>query len=31
LNLKMKCKMLGKCAPMSYVLNLICFGCYTVA
>jgi hypothetical protein len=21
-NLKMKCKMLGKCAPMSYVLNL---------
>jgi hypothetical protein len=27
MNLKMKCKMLGKCAPMSYVLNLICFGC----
>jgi hypothetical protein len=27
LNLKMKCKMLGKCAPMSYVLNLIYFGC----
>jgi hypothetical protein len=23
MNLKMKCKMLGKCAPMSYVLNLI--------
>jgi hypothetical protein len=27
----MKCKKLGKCAPMSYVLNLICFGCWTVA
>jgi hypothetical protein len=27
MNLKMNCKMLGKCAPMSYVLNLICFGC----
>jgi hypothetical protein len=27
MNLKMKCKMLGKCAPMSYVLNLIYFGC----
>jgi hypothetical protein len=27
MNLKMKCKMLGKCALMSYVLNLICFGC----
>jgi hypothetical protein len=27
MNLKMMCKMLGKCAPMSYVLNLICFGC----
>jgi hypothetical protein len=26
-NLKMKCKLLGKCAPMSYVLNLNCFGC----
>jgi hypothetical protein len=25
-NLKMKRKMLGKCAPMKYVLNLICFG-----
>jgi hypothetical protein len=22
MNLKIKCKMLGKCAPMSYVLNL---------
>jgi hypothetical protein len=22
MNRKMKCKMLGKCAPMSYVLNL---------
>jgi hypothetical protein len=27
----MKCKLLGKCAPMSYVLNLIFFGCQTVA
>jgi hypothetical protein len=27
MNLKMKCKFLGKCAPMSYVLNLICIGC----
>jgi hypothetical protein len=27
MNLKMKCKMLGKCAPMSDVLNLIYFGC----
>jgi hypothetical protein len=27
LNLKMKCKMFGKCAPMSYAINLICFGC----
>jgi hypothetical protein len=27
MNLKMKCKFPGKCAPMSYVLNLICFGC----
>jgi hypothetical protein len=27
MNLKMKCKMLEKCAPMSYVLNLIFFGC----
>jgi hypothetical protein len=27
LNLKMECEMLGKYAPMSYVLNLICFGC----
>jgi hypothetical protein len=27
MNLKMKRKMLEKCAPMSYVLNLICFGC----
>jgi hypothetical protein len=26
-NLKMKWKMLGKYSPMSYVLNLICFGC----
>jgi hypothetical protein len=25
MNLKMKCKMLGKCAPMSYVLNLNLF------
>jgi hypothetical protein len=25
MNLKMKCKLLGKCAPMSYVLNLNCF------
>jgi hypothetical protein len=24
--LKMKWKLLGKCAPMSYVLNLISFG-----
>jgi hypothetical protein len=27
MNLKIQCKLLGKCAPMSYVLNLICFGC----
>jgi hypothetical protein len=27
INLKMKCKMLGKCAPMLYMLKLICFGC----
>jgi hypothetical protein len=27
INLKIKCKMLGKCAPMSYVQKLICFGC----
>jgi hypothetical protein len=27
MNLKMKCKMLGECAPMSFVLNLIFFGC----
>jgi hypothetical protein len=27
MNLKMKCKLLEKCAPMSYVLNLIFFGC----
>jgi hypothetical protein len=27
MNLKMKCKLLRKCAPMSYVLNLIRFGC----
>jgi hypothetical protein len=27
MNLKMKCIMLRKCSPMSYVLNLICFGC----
>jgi hypothetical protein len=27
MNLKMKCKILRKCAPMSYVLNLIYFGC----
>jgi hypothetical protein len=27
MNLKMKCKMLGKCALMSHVLNLICFWC----
>jgi hypothetical protein len=27
MNLKMKCKLLGKYVPMSYVLNLICFGC----
>jgi hypothetical protein len=26
MNLKMKCKLLGKCAPMSYVLKLFCFG-----
>jgi hypothetical protein len=26
INLKMKCKLLGKCAPMSYVLNLLAFG-----
>jgi hypothetical protein len=26
MNLKMKCKLLGKCALMSYVHNLICFG-----
>jgi hypothetical protein len=31
MNLKMKCKLHGKCAPMSYVLNLICFGCSTIA
>jgi hypothetical protein len=31
MNMKMKCKMLGKCSLMSHVLNLICFGCYTVA
>jgi hypothetical protein len=23
MNLKMKCKLLGKCAPMSYVINLL--------
>jgi hypothetical protein len=27
INLKMKCKLLGKCAPMSYVLNILAFGC----
>jgi hypothetical protein len=27
MNLKMKCRLLGKCAPMSYVLILIFFGC----
>jgi hypothetical protein len=27
INLKMKWKMLGKSALMSYVLNLICFRC----
>jgi hypothetical protein len=27
MHLKMKCKLLGKCSLMSYVLNLICFGC----
>jgi hypothetical protein len=27
MNLKMKYKLLGKLAPMSYVLNLICFWC----
>jgi hypothetical protein len=27
MNLKMKCKLLEKCAPMSYVLKLFCFGC----
>jgi hypothetical protein len=27
MNLKMKCKLLGKCVPMSYVLNLLAFGC----
>jgi hypothetical protein len=27
MNLKMKCKLLGKCAFMSYVLNLNYFGC----
>jgi hypothetical protein len=26
-NLKMKCKLLGKCAPMSYVIILVCSGC----
>jgi hypothetical protein len=25
MNLKMKCKLLEKCAPMSYVLNFNCF------
>jgi hypothetical protein len=27
MNVRMKWKLLGKCAPMSYVLNLNCFGC----
>jgi hypothetical protein len=27
MNLKMKSKLLGKCAPMSYVLNLIFLWC----
>ena len=27
MNLKMKCKLFGKYAPMSYVLNLLAFGC----
>jgi hypothetical protein len=27
MNLKIKCKMLAKCSPMSYVLILMCFGC----
>jgi hypothetical protein len=27
MNMTMKFKLLGKSAPMSYVLNLICFGC----
>jgi hypothetical protein len=27
MNLKMKCKLLGKCALVSYVLNLLAFGC----
>jgi hypothetical protein len=31
MNLKIKCKFLGQCAPMSYVLKLFCFGFSTVA
>jgi hypothetical protein len=27
MNLKYKCNFFGKCAPMSYVLNLLSFGC----
>jgi hypothetical protein len=26
MNMKMKCKLLGKCAPMSYMLNLFALG-----
>jgi hypothetical protein len=31
INLKIKCKLLGECVPMSYVLNLLSFGCKPVA